>query len=143
MSRLSDRTARRTAAAAGTGRDAPSTEESIGIQPRSLSVADAEAAYTTARADWLDALRSSASGSNRALARLAVAQDAYEAAGKAVELARAQELLEQQRLEAVRKRREELQRRADAIAGQAVAWNHVHEEPPRRRGLLGRLFRRG
>jgi hypothetical protein len=143
MSRLSDRTARRTAAMTGADSTASPTEESVGIQPRSLSVADADAAYATARAAWLEALRNSASGSNRALARLAVAQEAYEAAGRAVELARAEELLEQRRLEAVRQRREELNRRADAIAGQAVAWNRVHEEPPRRRGLLSRLFRRG
>ena len=143
MSRLSDRTSRRTAAATGAGREAPPAEESVGIQPRGLSVADAQAAYATARAAWLDALRSSASASNRALARLAVAQDAYEAAGKAVELAKAEELLERERLAAVRRRREELNRRAEAIAGQAAAWDRVHEEQPRRRGLLDRLFKRG
>jgi hypothetical protein len=142
MSRLSDRTARRADSAGRADLDTPASEESVGIQPRSLSVEDAEAAYTAARATWLDALRSSASGGNRALARLAVAQEAYEAAERAVELAKAQELLEQQRLEAVRRRREELNRRAEAIAGQAVAWNHVHREQPRRRGLLGRLFGR-
>lgn len=142
MSRLSDRTARRAAETAGAERDAPAVEAPIGIQPRSLTVPEAEAAYAAARTAWLDALRTSSSGGNRALARLAVAQEAYEAAGKGVELAKAQELLEQQRLEAVRRRREELNRRAEAIAGQGVAWNRVHEEHPRRPGLLGRLFGR-
>ncbi len=142
MSSLSDRAARRAATPANTDTQASPAEASVGVQPRTLSVSEAEATYETARAAWLDALRSSASGSNRALAQLALAQEAYEAAGAALELARAQELLEQQRLEAVRQRREEINRRAQAIAGQAAAWDRVHEEGPRRRGLLGRLFKR-
>jgi hypothetical protein len=147
MSRLSDRTTRRAAAEAAANveraaTDGPPVGEAVGIQPRSLSVAEAEEAYTAARAAWLEALRHSASGNNRALAKLAIAQEAYEAATKAVEVAKAEELLEQQRLEALRRRREELNRRAEAIAGQAAAWDRVHEEHPRPRGFLGRIFGR-
>ena len=142
MSRLSDRVTRRATTVPKPDLDATGAEDSVGIQPRSLSVADAESAHDAARAAWLNALRESGSGSNRALARLAVAQEAYEAARTAVALARTEAALEQQRLEAVRRRREEINRRAEAIAGQGVAWSHVHEEHPPRRGLLGRLFGR-
>ncbi|MEO8246382.1 MAG: hypothetical protein ABI622_04600 [Chloroflexota bacterium] len=142
MSRLSDRTARRAEALIGTDVEPTAADASVGIQPRALSVGDADATYEAAHSAWLDALRSSASGSTRALARLAVAQQAYEAASEAVELARAEALLEHQRLEAVRRRRAELNRRAEAIAGQGVAWNRVHAEQPQRRGLLSRIFGR-
>lgn len=147
MSNLSDRLAQPTEvtrrsqpAPTDVGRAAP--EGDIGVQPRGLALPDAQAAYDTARAAWLEALRGSKEGSNRALARLAVAQKAYEEAGAALELSRAEDALAQQRLEALRRRREEVQRRAAAIASQATAWNKVHETPPAKKGLLGRLFGR-
>ena len=147
MSKLSDRLARPTEVTpAGppsrTDEVRAAPEAEIGVQPRGVPLPDAQAAYDAARASWLEALRQSKDGKNRTLARLAVAQKAYEDAGAALELARAEDALAQQRLEALRRRREEVQRRAAAIASQATAWGKVHETPPAPKGLLGRLFRR-
>jgi hypothetical protein len=147
MSKLSDRLARPTEVTPAMKpprtdelRAAPEAE--VGVQPRGLPLPEAQAAYDAARTTWLDALRQSKDGKNRTLARLAVAQKAYEEADAALELSRAEDALAQQRLEALRRRREEVQRRAAAIASQATEWNKVHETPPAKKGLFGRILRR-
>lgn len=145
MSRLSERLGRRTERD-DTVRDDPAERSTVGLQPRAIPLAVAQAIYDTARAEWLDALRTSRDGRNRTLARLALAQKAYEEAGVALERARADDALERQRLEAVRRRREAIQRRVEAITNQAAAWDRVHDEAHEHarhdRGILGRLFGR-
>lgn len=139
MSRLSDRLRHPPELTNRPDAEAPS----VGIQPRPISLEEAEAAHTSARQEWLDALRASRSGSHQALARLAIAQQAYEASEVAVELARAERELAMQRLDVLRQRQADVSRRAEAIAGQADAWNRVHKQPPApRRGIVGRLFGR-
>ena len=144
MSRLSERLARRPRL---TGQEPapPASDEqvTIGIQPRDLGLAAVEARHEAAHQAWLDALRASRSGRNRDLARLAVTQKAYEEMSAELERARVEDARQQQRLGAVRRRHEEAQRRADAIARQTVAWKRIHELKARRpRGLLDRLLRR-
>lgn len=143
MSRLTERLARQPQLTTRNEPAAASPEQSsVGIQPRGPDLAAAEAHYATCRNAWLDALRSSRSASNADLARLALAQAAYEAAATALEQARIEDGARQERLVAFRERREEATRRAEAIAGQSVAWSRVRETKPARRGLLGRLFGR-
>lgn len=144
MSRLTKRLGQRTERIAGNGESAaePST---VVIQPRAVPLPEVQAAYDTARAEWLDALRESRQGGNRPLARLALAQRTYEEAGAALERARADAELERQRLEILRRRREETQRRVEAIANQSAAWDRVHQEAQQARqraGFLGRIFGR-
>lgn len=142
MSRLTERLARQPRLATTEPTAAASDPVTVGVQPRNPGLGAAESNYDACRQAWLDALRASRSGRNADLARLAVAQTAYEEAQAELDRARAEDALQLQRLEAVRRRRDEVNRRAEAIANQAAAWNRVHESRPERRGLLSRLFRR-
>lgn len=141
MSRLTDRMARQAEASSPADTPIDAEKATVGIQPRGIGVEEAEAAYQAARGAWLDALRGSGAGGNRVLAKLALAQEKYEKAGADLELARAEDALHRQRLEALRRSQEEIRRRAQAIAGQSAAWDRVHEERPAARGLGG-LVRR-
>lgn len=144
MSRLTQRLGQRTERIEGNGETAAEAP-TVGIQPRGVPLAEVQATYDTARAEWLDALRESRQGGNRPLARLALAQKTYEDAAAALERARADDELERQRLEMVRRRREETQRRVEAIANQSAAWDRVHDEAQQAReraGFLGRIFGR-
>ncbi len=145
MSRLHERLGQRTEHREG-NTSAAAESPVVGVQPRAVPLADVQGAYEVARAEWLDALRASRDGGNRSLARLALAQQTYEAASVALERARGDDELERQRLEVLRRRRDETQRRAEAIANQSAAWDRVrgaeHGHPRRRAGLLGWLFGR-
>ncbi|HET9879552.1 MAG TPA: hypothetical protein VFQ81_09635 [Candidatus Limnocylindria bacterium] len=143
MSRLTERLARQPQlTTSNEPAAAPDERAPVGIQPRGPDLAAAETQYAACRTAWLEALRASRSGSNAALARLALAQTAYEASTAALEQARIEDAAQQERLAAFRERREEARRRAEAIAEQTVAWSRVRETKPAPTGLLGRLFRR-
>ncbi len=123
------------------------TPTDVGIQPlpspghEFARVAEAEARYHQAHAAWTEALRASRGGGSAELARLGLAQQAYEDAKAALDRLTTQAADTDRSLARLRDQRIALQRRAAAIAAQAEAWRRVREAKPARRGLRGLIDR--
>jgi hypothetical protein len=130
----------------------PTEAPEVGIQPlqspagREFERLDAaELRYHQAHAAWTDALRASRSGGAAELARLGIAQRAYEEAKATFDRLTDEAAATDRRLARLRDERQATERRAAAIAAQADAWNRVRASKPPRRGLGGvvdRLFGR-
>jgi hypothetical protein len=127
----------------------PATPAEVGIQavagtttPQEFERLDAaERRYQAAHTAWTDALRASRGGGPAELARLGIAQQAYEEAKAALERISDEAAATDRQLARLREERLASERRAAAIAGQADAWSRVRAAKPRRRGLAGLLDR--
>lgn len=126
----------------------PATPPEVGILPLPVTTTReferldaAERRYEAAHTAWTDALRASRGGGAAELARLGIAQQAYEEAKAALERIRIEAADTDRQLARLREERMASERRAAAIAGQADAWSRVRATKPRRRGLGGFLDR--
>jgi hypothetical protein len=130
----------------------PTTAPEVGIQPLPATTGAtferldaAELRYHQAHAAWTDALRASRNGGAAELARLGVAQQAYEEAKATLDRLTDEAADTDRRLARLRDERQATERRAAAIAAQAEAWSRVRTAKPQRGGLGGvidRLFGR-
>jgi hypothetical protein len=126
----------------------PATPPEVGIQPLPAATAReferleaAERRYQAAHTAWTDALRASRDGGAAELARLGIAQQAYEDAKATLERITDEAADTDRQLARLREERLASERRAAAIAGQADAWSRVRATKPPRRGLGGLLDR--
>jgi hypothetical protein len=109
------------------------------------SVAELAAAYATAEERWRRALKAANSGRPVDLAELALAQEAYVAAGTALRRAQREESEQSRRMAEMRARRMEAESRLAVIVAQEQAWREVaHSDGSSGSffGRLGRIFRR-
>ena len=127
----------------------PATPAEVGIQAvagttthQEFERIDAAARrYQAAHTAWTDALRASRDGGPAELARLGIAQQAYEEAKATLQRITDEAADTDRQLARLREERLASERRAAAIAGQADAWSRVRATRPRRQGLGGLLDR--
>lgn len=100
-------------------------------RPRSRE--QAERAYVVARDEWTAAMRAASSGRPADMAKLAIAQEAYESAAAERERWDAEHV-------AISVEPSEAPANLEIVVGQELEWRRVHDHEPAT-GLLGRVRR--